>query len=902
MKRIYTILIASLLCSIYLVAQDRIYVHKSAGEIEAYTTNQLDSIRFVDSDNDLQIQSPKDTIRVGESIGVKANILKGSEMDISWTSTATSVASISGSYLHAEVIGLAPGVTIIKATCDGHVATYPITVIGKATSTHSPKVYWNIKDTYIRSGNDMVFTAQYDSKDVPVDYTAVWYDVIEYENRTAYCPRIKSLSYTYTDTTSRTIKSLSQIKKFEHNKNLWSDSTQSYLYTSAFPVNLDDTLCAKYWGYSKDTAGFALNIKSYLGADFPTAYKEELTKKLNPSADERNYSAYMEVFNALGLLNDTVCLNNRDSMTYAQWMTDSTFDKNSNSWKKHFKLVDSVFSTTEFETKLKIDTTFKVSGRPPKRDTTWFYDTTYFYIPVFESMKYVYPDIVAKVDQLWRDSVSYLDLLLGEEGYYMEYDRTYHLNAELRVYDKQGNYNKTTSEKITVGDVAQKIQIITDADPIIAQESSLTLRVGEFYTNRTSTIQYTWLFPVGTVDATTREAIASCTGESTPQIIFNNVGSQTIILQVTINGVRQPDEEVFIPVGYSTPTPTLYYSTQKGNVMAYKLINNMPSNVSNAPIDLGNYAQHAFNIFYHDSYVYVLDAGKQFYYVNDVNGNLGDGKISVVAKDGSDVQTMITNVGQAAFDDPFYGYIEDGHLYYANRNTGMVKLPLTERDKVYNITNYPWYVQQATLGYYNNGWGYGTIGGVFGKIKGVWHWTRFYNGNGIYRFEDSDILASPITQGDDTNKPKAGIMLEGMAPKSFAYIPSSDKICVHIMDAGYNGVYVCTYSELEAVGSSKNAIKPYAITYDGKMFASNTEGNLSAVEGTGSESVGICQMVYDEANDCVYFGYRNNTTNKDNNPPTGIYRYNVASGTVDLLLEGVSAYGITINNTPTQLF
>ena len=227
---------------------------------------------------------------------------------------------------------------------------------------------------------------------------------------------------------------------------------------------------------------------------------------------------------------------------------------------------------------------------------------------------------------------------------------------------------------------------------------------------------------------------------------------------------------------------------------------------------------------------------------------------------------------------------------------------MTERDKVYNITNYPWYVQQATLGYYNNGWGYGTIGGVFGKIKGIWHWTRFYNGNGIYRFEDSDILASPITQGDDTNKPKTGIMLEGMAPKSFAYIPNSDKICVHIMDAGYNGVYVCTYSELEAVGSSKNAIKPYAITYDGKMFASNTEGNLSAVEGTGSESVGICQMVYDEANDCVYFGYRNNTTNKDNNPPTGIYRYNVASGTVDLLLEGVSAYGITINNTPTQLF
>ena len=284
---------------------------------------------------------------------------------------------------------------------------------------------------------------------------------------------------------------------------------------------------------------------------------------------------------------------------------------------------------------------------------------------------------------------------------------------------------------------------------------------------------------------------------------------------------------------------------------------------------------------------------------------MGDGKISVVAKDGSKVQTMITNAGQAAFDDPFYGCIDGDFLYYANRNTGIVKIALTDRDKVYSLSEYPWYVQQATLGYYNNGWGYGVIGGMFGKINGVWHWAKFYNGNGIYRFVDSDILPAAVAKGDDSNKPKAGIMLEGMWHKSFVYTAKSPtpKMVLHIMDPGYNGVYAATYEEFETVGTSKNAIKPYAITYEGKMFESNTAGNLASKEGTGTESIGICQMTYDEINDCVYFAYRNNAPGgADKFPASGIYSYNVTTGVVTCLIEGVEAYGVAVNNNPSKLF
>ena len=483
-------------------------------------------------------------------------------------------------------------------------------------------------------------------------------------------------------------------------------------------------------------------------------------------------------------------------------------------------------------------------------------------------------------------------------------------------YAKAGTYKV----KLTIGDFSREQSImIAPIKPIVkivfsgevceVRTTPVTFDV-ELPNPKNKPATFSWTFPKDT-KTETGDDYATFEGQGVTDlpvpVKFSHVGSQQVQLNVKLGEEDLEPTLLNVQVAYNQAVPTLYYAVQGGRIMAHKLTGGQhPSDMNIASYDLGVASgQHPFTLLFKDSLLFVLDAGKQFYFVDDVNGNLGDGKISVIAKDGSKVQTMISNANQAAFDDPFYGCIEGDFLYYANRNTGMVKIALTDRDKVYSLSEYPWYVQQATLGYYHNGWGYGTIGGMFGKINGVWHWTRFYNGNGIYRFVDSDILPAAVAKGDDTNRPKAGIMLEGMAPKSFVYTAKSPtpKMCVHVMDAGYNGFYACTYDELEAVGTSKNALKPYAVTYDGKMFESNTTGNLPAVEGTGSESVGICQMAYDEVNDCVYFGYRNNSNGgADKFPPTGIYCYNVATGQVTCLIEGVSVYGLAVNNNPAKLF
>lgn len=494
----------------------------------------------------------------------------------------------------------------------------------------------------------------------------------------------------------------------------------------------------------------------------------------------------------------------------------------------------------------------------------------------------------------------------------------------VHFYEKAGTYKV----KLTIGNYSKEQYImiapikpivkVKVADPVCEVRKSLVTFDVELPNPKNKPATFFWTFPADTKDSEGSD-YATFEGQGVTDlpapVKFSHVGSQQVQLNVKLGDDDLEPTLLNVQVAYDQEVPTLYYAVQGGRIMAHKLTGGQhPSDMNISSYDLGVASgQHPFTLLFKDSLLYVLDAGKQFYYVNDVNGVLGDGKISVISKDGSKVQTMISNAGQQAFDDPFYGCIDGDFLYYANRNTGMVKMNLTDRDKVYSLSEYPWYVQQATLGYYNNGWGYGTIGGVFGKIDGVWHWTRFYNGKGIYRFLDSDILPAPVAKGDETNVPfydpelkkSTGILLDGIATKSFVYTAKSatPKMCVCTMEPTLNGFFACTYDELVAVGASATAMKAYAVTYNGQMFESNKTGNLPAVEGHGDECVGICQMAYDEVNDCVYFGFRNNSVaGADKFPPTGIYCYSVATGEVTCLIEGVSVYGLAVNNNPAKLF
>ena len=479
------------------------------------------------------------------------------------------------------------------------------------------------------------------------------------------------------------------------------------------------------------------------------------------------------------------------------------------------------------------------------------------------------------------------------------------------AYDKGGTFYVTLTIEQAGGEKVQKKQpiMISDIKPLMGinpfegicevQTTKVSFNI-ELPNPKNREATYKWIFPAGTTDAE-GNAMETSTERLPGEVKFGNVGSQTVRLQVALDGRQLEEASINVQVGYNKEVPTLYYAVKGGNIMALKLAADAPDDMKIMPFDLGlSSGVHPFNILFHDTLLYVLDCGRQFYFVDDADGVLGDGKISVIAKDGSRLETMISNVGQAAFDDPFYGYIEDKTLYFANRNTGIIPVPLSDRNKMYSAAAYPYLVQHNTLEYYGNGWSYGSIGGCFGKVEGTWYWCKFYNGYGIFRFTDSDILPTATAQGK--NAPEAGIALNSMHPKSYVYNPKTGEFFFTLWDEGYGGLYRCpTLADLDGIGSKKANLAPYKILHEsGLGLEPIITGKPALYEGTTSEPVAICQLALDETTGCVYFGYR--SPGDATNAPSGLMRYNPATGKVETLIEGVEIYGVSINQTPTKLF
>lgn len=405
--------------------------------------------------------------------------------------------------------------------------------------------------------------------------------------------------------------------------------------------------------------------------------------------------------------------------------------------------------------------------------------------------------------------------------------------------------------------------------------------------------EYTWTFPQGTQDIN-GNAKETFTGKDPGKVKFSNVGSQKVLLQVKLGGRTLEDGVLNVPVAYNQAVPTLYFAVKSGNIMALKLASNPPVGMKIFPFDLGvKSGQKPLNILFNDTSLYVLDAGRQFTYVNDADGNQGDGRISVISKSGSKVETMLTNSGQA-FSDPFYGYIEGTRLFFADRNTGICNINLTERNRSLTRSDFPYYVQNATLGYYGQGLSFGAMNAGFGKINNVWYWCKTFNGNGIFRFTDADILKDVITGNGVL--PASGVVLEGMSPKSFVWDAKNLVFYFTIYDTGYEGIYRCTIAQLEAI-KNRDHLNPYKLKLaNGKTVTPVTEAGKG--EGSAGEFIGICQLALDDNDGCVYFGLRS----ADATVKSGLMRYNPAKAILEYVIEGMEVYGVTVNKTKSKLF
>ena len=496
-------------------------------------------------------------------------------------------------------------------------------------------------------------------------------------------------------------------------------------------------------------------------------------------------------------------------------------------------------------------------------------------------------------------------------------------------YAKAGNYQVTLTVDgvgsrtypIMIYDIVPTLSVAEQSTEIVEFNNTTLSFNLELPNPEDLKVRYEWRFPEGTTTADGKP-LTSFTGFSENGTVdypgdvrFSNIGSQRIEISTwfDVDGENRRLEDIYlnVQVGCSEPAPTLYYAQRSGNIKALKLVDltKLPKGTKVFPYDMGVSAgSTVLNLAYADvdgfdeegnavkqGWIYIADAGKQYTYINDLDGISGDGYINAMRTDGTGVNTVITNVGGPAFCDPFRTCVSNGYLYYSDRNQGISRTELTTRGGVigtaksgdtYLRTDYT--MKANLIPYYNKGIAYGAVPvSIERDSKGMW-WEAFgFNGYGIVRYKDSDIYKTQA-EADKAQVPYP-IVGAGLDFRAMTIDEARSAIYIWNAAAGKEGFYARPLPNEAEVINDMGTTAFLAMEAD-------------PINTTGSESVNTCQFALDKETGRVYFCWRPTGTDTSG-VPVGIVYYDPATKKIVHYSESADqGLGICINPNKTKLF
>lgn len=493
-------------------------------------------------------------------------------------------------------------------------------------------------------------------------------------------------------------------------------------------------------------------------------------------------------------------------------------------------------------------------------------------------------------------------------------------------YAEAGKYKVTLtlegvgsrSYPLMINDIAPVMSVASQSDEIIEfNKTTMTFNI-ELPNPENLPVRYVWTFPEGTTyaDGTEATEFIGLSHEDgsidyPEPVKFSNIGSQRVSIVTTFDvrdggeNRRLSDTYLNVQVGCAEPAATLYYAQRGGNIKAIKLLDEVPEGTKIMPYDLGvPTGSTVFNLLCNQTqsfddegnpvptdWIYILDAGKQYYYINDENGVLGDGTMTAMHADGTGVNVVITNVGGAAFCDPFRGYTENGMIYYSDRNTGFTGIDCTTRGAVetknsdnrresYVMTN-------ENTPFKDQGISWGAITCCLWRDSNSWWWIgKNYNGFGIFRFRDGDVYPTE-TEAKKHPLPSKPLL-------------AGEKTSCFAVDEARGAMYV--YHTLPQQQFMVFPLVDY--TEEVKMAdATFTHAMDCAPENTtGDEGLYVTQLALDKETGRVYFCYRPNAGD-ESGIHAGIAVYDPATQTLKNYGETNDlATGCVINPNKTKLF
>jgi PKD repeat protein len=496
-------------------------------------------------------------------------------------------------------------------------------------------------------------------------------------------------------------------------------------------------------------------------------------------------------------------------------------------------------------------------------------------------------------------------------------------------YKEAGNYDVTLTiagvgsrtYPLMISDIVPKLSIdsVSNNDELIELNKTAISFNLALPNPENLKVKYEWYFPEGTsyedgsaVPDNMFVGYADETGKvdyPAQMVKFKNIGSQQVLIRTYFDtegeNRRLADTYLNVQVASSVEAPTLYYACKKGNIKAMKLIDQslLPEGTQILPYDMGASAgEMPANILYGEydatdeegntvkqQCIYILDRGKQYIYVNDTGSVLGDGKITAMNVDGTNVNTVVSNVGKAAFMDPYFGFIQGRELYYSDRHYGVSKIDISSRgqsetqntgDAQYR-GSYVW--QNNFLPYYGRGMAWGAFPrGLQKDSNGVWWYGVDNAGKGIFRFTDSDIKKSQ-SEAESSPLPDYPILVSTTSLNAFAVDDVNNALYVWGNDGTTNGFF---HYDMANNGALVKSV----------AMSANPE-NSSVVE-----KICTSQFAVDSDGKRVFFAFRPES-GVETNYKAGIYYYDLNDNTIKTY--GIStdeAFGICINPNPSKLF
>lgn len=366
--------------------------------------------------------------------------------------------------------------------------------------------------------------------------------------------------------------------------------------------------------------------------------------------------------------------------------------------------------------------------------------------------------------------------------------------------------------------------------------------------------------------------------------------------------VAAAGKEIGMPKGlYYAGKDGILYSITKDNVTS--------------SYDIGG-APHTFQLTEFKNRIYGTSAGVKFTYDANGNATTGDGKLFYISRiDGNTFQGVVMdNTGNDAYKDPMGLYIFGDTLYINDRNVCVRKV---SADAIALPTSYPSWLENAWLGFYNSPWIYGCIKSGFAITEDTdgepLYWLSMrYNGNGLYRFKESDIdpksTATAMTAVKPTRPASEILSAINLNASAFYVDVTNNHFYIYIVSATdmKAGLYRVNLDALLADADGNG-------TADVTSFAGLNpilvDGAPILLEGAaGSQETGITQLALSHDKQYLYWCYVSDkgAEGKTAGDPAEVYDANnalhqsgikrVALGqevpAVEMVIPGVEGYGI----------